>query len=379
MHTDESLESYPCLSEFIRGQSSLRFSRFQTPVLSGKGAYRPEYPLVVARSALENLKCGAPRCLIEVIVPAEDRRVIVERIFIPVNRDDFLVPLISAQMLAPDGLGGIAEAFRRNIQAVLSTATVPFHLANASVLQLRLQAIGTAERIRARTLVSGGTTEEEADQIAAQNAFKKFEAEVRTETARYGDHVLEHLQDALRDDEFSRGAAELLGQCAVLTWSALEVLAQDAFIELLNTKPKLTSRLFADESAKKLFQLKSINIDTIIENDFDLSRRMGHVIVKSRPIDSIPVMRTTFSALLPDAAALHAALSNPLLWTLNQRRHLIVHKRGVVDREYLEKTGEKIDAGTTLNITATELEQYLRAVIDFGAELLGGAERAVLI
>jgi hypothetical protein len=50
-----------------------------------------------------------------------------------------------------------------------------------------------------------------------------------------------------------------------------------------------------------------------------------------------------------------------------------VHKRGIVDREYLEKTGESIDAGMTLNITATELEHYLRTVIDFGAELLGSA------
>jgi hypothetical protein len=302
-----------------------------------------------------------------------DRRAIFDRIFIPVIRDDFLAPLISAQMLASDGFGGVANAFLRNIQAVLSTATVPFHLANASVQNLRLQAFGIAERIRVRTLISEGTTKEEAEQIATRNALKKFQAEVQTEAHSYGDQVLRHLQEAHRDEEFSQGAAELLGQCLVLTWSALEVLAQDTFIELLNAKPNLTSRLFADESAKKLFQLKSITIDTIVENDFDLSHRMGHVFVRSRPIDSIPVMRTTFSVLLPDAAALNAALANPLLWTLNQRRHLIVHRRGIVDREYLEKTGESIDAGTTLNITATELEHYLRAVIEFGAELLDSA------
>jgi hypothetical protein len=58
------------------------------------------------------------------------------------------------------------------------------------------------------------------------------------------------------------------------------------------------------------------------------------------------------------------------LWILNQRRHLIVHRRGVIDREYLEKTGETLEIGDLLTVTPQEITGYFGRVRDAGVAIL---------
>jgi hypothetical protein len=300
----------------------------------------------------------------------DDRELVLQRIFVPLNPNEIIEPLAPIEQLAGSGFASIAAAFRRNILAVISAATVPFQLTVAGVQHLRWQQLVTAERIRARNLIDNGTAEGESERIAVGIARQRMSTELKNESAHFGDRVLDSLRQALDSCEFADGASELLRQSTLLSWSALEVLAQDTFVELLNAKPGLTMRLCTDETTKKLFQLKAIGIETLIEHEFDLSRRMGHVLIRLRAIDSVPVMRSTFSVLLPTAEKLREALSDKILWTLNQRRHLIVHKRGVVDQEYLDKTGEDREIGEQLVVTASELEGYVRAVAATGSELL---------
>jgi hypothetical protein len=116
--------------------------------------------------------------------------------------------------------------------------------------------------------------------------------------------------------------------------------------------------------------LKAVAVDTLAEYDFDLSRRMGDVLIRLRAIDSIPVMRATFRVLWPDAIQLHDSLADNTLWILNQRRHLIVHRRGVIDRDYIDKTGADVALGGELVVSASDVEAHVSAVIRAGSEML---------
>jgi len=222
-------------------------------------------------------------------------------------------------------------------------------------------------------LIDAGTPEDEAEQIAVRVARERMATELESDADAFGGRVLGNLREALANSQFAEGAFELLRQCTVLTWSALEVLSQETFVELLNTMPSLIVRLSNDESARRLFPLKSIAIETLVDHEFDMSHHMGEHLIQLRAVDSVPIMRSVFSALFPSANELHRAFGDTALWTLNQRRHLIVHKRGVVDREYLTKTGENLETGEQLAVTPAELEIYLRAVVNVGSELLRNA------
>jgi hypothetical protein len=300
----------------------------------------------------------------------DEREFVLQRVLIPPDAGAVFEPLTSAERLVRDGFAAIAANFRRNLRAVLSTASVPFRLVAAAVQHARWQALMTAELIRSQTLVDGGMTEAEAERVAAGIARTELDKELHSETSRFGDSILHELRGALDDPEFAEGASELLRQATVLTWSALEVAAQEIFAEVLNTRPAMVARLSADESAKRAFPLKSIAFEALVEYEFDLSRHMGDLVAGLRAVDSVPMMKTAFSALFPGAEKLRIALGDQTLWTLNQRRHLILHRRGVVDQAYLVRTGEDLDVGHQLATTSSELEAYLRAVVVAGSELL---------
>jgi hypothetical protein len=64
------------------------------------------------------------------------------------------------------------------------------------------------------------------------------------------------------------------------------------------------------------------------------------------------------------------ALEQKEMWVLNQRRHLIVHRRGIVDASYIANTGDALALGAELTISPNELERYLTLVADTGVKMI---------
>ena len=62
------------------------------------------------------------------------------------------------------------------------------------------------------------------------------------------------------------------------------------------------------------------------------------------------------------------------LWMLSQRRHLIVHNRGVVDHRYNKQTGETYKEGQRLYVPPTDIELYVTLVRDIGIAILEAAD-----
>jgi hypothetical protein len=180
----------------------------------------------------------------------------------------------------------------------------------------------------------------------------------------------ERIMQNVIDDGFFHAATELLRQGTVLTWSALEVLCNDLFVQLLNFLPDLSLNLLEDEKAGKRFSLKSIPIKTVHDFGYDLSKKTGILFTQRQSISSTEVMRDVFDVLCSESQELRNLLLQDRLWLLNQRRNLIVHKRAVVDEFYLSVTGEKTPLGSALEITVTDIETDLQLVRNVGIELL---------
>jgi len=274
--------------------------------------------------------------------------------------------------LAPD-FHGPAEAFRRNLESVISTTALPFQMATSAVLQRRFQQLNIAERIRARAHIDeSGEVPDSAQREAVEIARARFEEEKKAPDSanRVGDQVLADLVGLASHNAFGSAAFELLRQGTVLVWGALEVLAQDLFVVFVNQRPGAALDLMRDERTKRYFQLRDIPLDTLAEYDFDLSEKLGDVIVRDKAIDNLPTIRATFDVLAPGNEAMRTALAEDDLWNLNQRRHLIVHRRGIVDSAYLQKIGDVVAIGSDLRVSPKELERYLELVRTAGLSML---------
>jgi hypothetical protein len=100
---------------------------------------------------------------------------------------------------------------------------------------------------------------------------------------------------------------------------------------------------------------------------------MGQLLSAARPVDSVEVMKTVFGKLFTKRSELREALASHELWLLNCKRHLIVHRRGVVDDQYLRRSGDTLEPGSRLEVSLNDVRAAIIAVRDVAVALLPAA------
>jgi hypothetical protein len=325
----------------------------------------------------ESANSNPPKCddlQTRATAPRETFAVALERFYFPPDMDEFVRPVRETAAATHQSF---ADAFASNLIAAISVAAMPYHMVESAVRQRRFQAVHSAQRIRSLKSEYKHMTDEERgrwafeaakDIFAQEIANDKRDAEI-TPLGQFASAVLSELIDSLRDPAFSESADELLRQCTVLCWGALEVLASDLFVAAVNSKPSLAGVLLQDARTKKYYEPRNFG-SALEEHHYDLSSCMGDVLINQHRIDDVESIRSVFDVLSPSNASIRVILSDEKLWRLSQDRNLIVHRRAIVDRQYVAKTGSTHVLGTRLRIGPDLFENYLTYVRAAGIDML---------
>lgn len=279
---------------------------------------------------------------------------------------------------APPIIVPAATTLRSNLSSSVLVGSIPFTMASAWAHDRRFHSLHLAEQIRALKFVGPGESpsNEQLDQ-ALQTAQQNFAAEMTTEdgVAYMKAAVLNRLLTSLRDQQFLDAACELLRQVLVMVWGAIEAFVGDTIQELLNHEPQLGTRLLTADVTKRYFPFRGVSAEALAEYGFNLERSMGNVLFAERRLDSLPMVRDVLSVLLPASSKLHERFADTGLWTLWQRRHLIVHRRSVVDKAYLSRTPDQQQLGSALRVTREDVESSLLLARDACIEMLLALEQ----
>lgn len=300
-------------------------------------------------------------------------KALLEIFFLPPSPEsDFYADLDAVITRLPAAFSDAAGAFRHNLQSVTWTVGIPFFLASASESQKRFDFMHMAERIRALPATDDLQTTESTERQALEEARRRMTDFVHSED---GVQVLSlgvcsFLVSVTENDAVRLAANELLRQGTVLVWGSLEVLVRDVFKAYLNANPSSAMKLLEDPTARRRFPFKTIPLETLAEHQFDVSREMGGILTDAHDLGDLGSIKVFLKNLFPDSEGLRQALDQRELWLLNQRRHVIVHRRGIVDAKYLENTGDQADTGTRIRISPRDFERYLEIVRDVGVKLL---------
>ena len=300
----------------------------------------------------------------------KDPREKVKRYFLAANAksvENQRLKKIAAKV--PVAIKPAASAFVANVAGAVSTICIPFTMALSSTQRWRYNQLYIAERIRITDEEFGA---KKAEAEARSRAEKRIADEVKSKDAieKLGLALCDFLLHMHSNPEVVEASAELLRQGAVLIWGALETLARDIFESTINAKPLLAKRVLDSPECRKLFQIKAIDFDTLAKFNFDVSGRIGSILVQLHDLSNLPAIKVIFGALSPSSSKLRSALSSKNLWILNQRRHLIVHNRSIVDQRYIENTGERLRLGQKLLLEPKDLLGYISLVQEVGAEIL---------
>lgn len=258
----------------------------------------------------------------------------------------------------------VVRAFRSNLESAINVGSVPFRLTDAAVRQRHFDRVFSAERIRQ---LNNEASDEERNNRALEIARQRFAEELEKPEVQEAvqDEILRSLNFALGDRNFNPASDELLRQVTVMVWGAFEVLATDTAIAVLNRVPELAADVMEEQSFKRMGLPRGIPIETLKAFSFNVSESMGAVLFGEGRLDSFPAIAAVCRTLYK-SAELDTRLKTSRLWKLAQRRNLIVHRRGVVDKQYLEKTSDTQPIDSKLVVLSGDIDGDLLEVRDIG-------------
>jgi len=289
---------------------------------------------------------------------------------------------------APEPFQPILETFKSNIRALAGAAQLPFlltfyatyrELLNRHLIAAHIRAIDPEDVIKKEKdpeyeksdIYIKKMQERNAQFAAAASEEFRLKYINDEEQQRISGLAFETLVPFLDHPIVSLASKELMRESIVLIWIALEALATDLFVSTLNYAPQFTVLILRDEQCKKRFQSK--DLARIIESHgFDLSNRMGEVLKSLGNLDDPETIKAVFRIICPNNESLRTVLSESDLWRLYQRRNLLVHRAGIVDKHFLEKTGENFEIGTKLPVVSDDVNRYLKLVVKIASELARG-------
>lgn len=98
--------------------------------------------------------------------------------------------------------------------------------------------------------------------------------------------------------------------------------------------------------------------------------RLGSYLISKADLKSVPAIRGAYGAIFPAADELQKLLGDRCLWNLCHKRNLIVHKRGIVDEQYLTSTNDTLAIGDDLLVAPSEVEESLEFTLKVGMEVV---------
>ncbi len=268
----------------------------------------------------------------------------------------------------------VGEAFMSGVAGAVSTLCVPVTLAMASAQEWRFRQLHIAELIR-----SGASPDaDESDgtrQAALAAACERMAEEAKSDKGinQMADSACLFLLQAEKEAAFREAAAELLRQGTVLLWAAFEEFSRDLITTHLDASPQKAVDLLISQEGRRLFGIRALEFEALKQFGFDLSNCMGRVVTSFHDLSSLPAIKTVAGVVFPDYEAVRHALSSKDLWMLGQRRHLMVHNRGVVDQRYLDATGDYLPLGERITISPADVENYAVVIQDAADAMLQAA------
>ncbi|MEX2485947.1 MAG: hypothetical protein WED10_15350 [Brumimicrobium sp.] len=143
-------------------------------------------------------------------------------------------------------------------------------------------------------------------------------------------------------------------------WTSFEVLARDLVIEVLNRH----------SDKFKYLDVKSIPTDILEKYDYNIKDHLGEIYAEQRDWSNLKKIQESIKKIWPEKDDLHIELKDKILYKINQRRHLIVHKKGLVDDQYNRSTSDNYVIGKEIPIKPKDLKDGLETIKEIGQKLL---------
>jgi hypothetical protein len=176
------------------------------------------------------------------------------------------------------------------------------------------------------------------------------------------------LRLIVKEQNMRRPMRALLYSCAVFAWSAVESALKDAWVTAVNLQPlplghRSVLALRGDGVADGITS-KRVSVGLLAKYGFGLRDKIGTILAGKYDFTGTDGMRAAYSAAFGKEEIIESALSSDQLSRLEAIRHVIAHRAGLVDEEFIRRTGgEGQTVGSLLSITEKTLCELIDSAI----------------
>ena len=273
---------------------------------------------------------------------------------------------------SPD-LRPIAAVFARNVDELLTLLSLPLILLTVGASSGHSLVFFTQALVRTKNVDKWHESEEARAEVEAE-ARRLAEAARDDPKFRPVDEAKAQLTYLIEHHDLEGPARALLYAACSSAWSSLECAAKDAWIAALNSRPFQLAQpaltKLPDEPAIDGLTGKQVSVGLLARHGFDLRNSLGTLLSPKFDFTSVSGIRTAYEAAFGRSSELNKLLSVPELSHLEATRHLVVHRAGLVDEEYIRRTGDSVAIGAQLPLAGARVSELANAAVTAGARLL---------
>jgi hypothetical protein len=163
----------------------------------------------------------------------------------------------------------------------------------------------------------------------------------------------------------------------VYIWTAFECLASDLWVKSLNHSPQLAQRVISSISSSDDEQSgiskRHIEVGLAAKYGFDLRRHLGSALKKKFEFTKYQGILEAYCKAFGPCPELEQFGDE--LKQLEQVRHLIVHRGGITDDQFIKLSQLKIRTNSKLRLTLDQVRDYVMTVTLASVALLHTVDR----
>ena len=130
-----------------------------------------------------------------------------------------------------------------------------------------------------------------------------------------------------------------------------------------------TFNLLPDDSKESEVSSKTIQVGLAAKFGFDLRTHLGTILSERYDFTSVGGIKKAYKTAFQSIDTLNKNLDNPVLFKLEQTRNLLVHRAGIIDDAYKNKTRCPQSCGEELAVSDAEFEEFIISSLDATIEL----------
>ncbi|MBI5878120.1 MAG: hypothetical protein HZB53_10735 [Chloroflexi bacterium] len=261
----------------------------------------------------------------------------------------------SAQAVRSEPLRQVATIFARNISNLFGLADLPLFTMTATFSSVMTVAASADPSLREslRTLIEGGRM---ATLLKPIVDWRKI--------------VFRTLLE--KEQSVESSVNQLIYLLVAHLWTSFEVLATDLWIATVNCHPDLLVQRISKRSENGQ-PSKQFRVEVLAKYDYNVKAHMGTLLARrfgfSEGINGIQAAYLTIFQK-EHRAEIESLFKTEGLFRLEETRHLIVHRAGIVDERFNSHMKADFEIGSLLELTPSSAFDLASAAVRAGCALV---------